>query len=392
MNKAKSINRKPLFYFSVFAVPVAVVTFLSLPGEYKSHIYKYYMQVKQRSMNKYAASIKSMPVPLSYISAERVEQKLAQPAAWAEEQIASDFATYTDVSKQNVQATFDAFPANKWVVMFTVKDGKLTVQRKDYEMNGAQTRGLEIYTNIFDYMAKKGYVKDVSFLLRLSDLFVDLTDLENFNIAPILTTAKDPSGKLDRNLVLVPDFMSLEDIPKFAPRILYANKLYPWEKKDNKVLWRGGHADVSGYRQKIVEYSESHPESMVDARWADDKNSPYFMLPEDQVKAKFVLNVDGHGPAWTRPIWQLLSNSVMVKQQSDLLQWYYNALQPDAHYIVTPLDPADLEPTLSKYTDEQLQTIAMNGHEFAKNNLLIDDMVSYLIMAVQKYEQLQNGQ
>lgn len=387
-----AINRKPRFLFVAFAIPIMLVAFMALPVVHKSHLFKYYSQLKQRSINKFATAVLQRPIPLSYALEESIQYKLANPAPWAVEQIDKDFSHYTDVSKQNVQATFDAIPANKWVVMFTIKDGKLIINRKDYELNGAQSRGLEIYTNIFQHIAQMGYANDVSFLVRLSDMFVDLVDLQNFNFAPIMTTARDPNSKLDSNLILIPDYMSLEDIPKFTPRILYANKIYPWEKKDNKVLWRGGHADVSGYRQRIVDFSESHPDSIVDAHFADDKNSPLFLLPEDQVRAKFVLNVDGHGPAWTRPIWQLLSNSVMVKQQSDLSQWYYQALQPDVHYIVTSLDPNELEPTLAKYTDEQLRAIAMNGHEFAKNNLLIDDMLAYIIMAVQKYERMQVGQ
>src|SRR5581483_12114072 len=142
MKPTISMSRQPLFVFSAFIVPAAVITFLSLPVLYKSHVFKYYTQLKQRTYNKFASTYLELPIPLSYVSKQNLEQKLAHPAAWAVEQIDRDFANYNDASKQNVLATYEAFPANKWVVMFTIKDGKLTVQRKDYELNGAQTRGL----------------------------------------------------------------------------------------------------------------------------------------------------------------------------------------------------------------------------------------------------------
>jgi hypothetical protein len=53
-------------------------------------------------------------------------------------------------------------------------------------------------------------------------------------------------------------------------------------------------------------------------------------------------------------------------------------------------DPDKLLGVLSKYTDKQLYEIANEGHLFAKNHLMPEDMVAYLILVLQKYEKLQS--
>jgi hypothetical protein len=380
-------HNKRFLFITPTLILLLTLGIIALNPNYKTAVFKYYTQTKLSAYNKFAKKVLKLPVPLSFVSQKIIDKKLADPAAWSMAQINSDFSTYTNVSEQNVLATFKAMPADKLVILFSIKNGKLTVTKPDIAMNEACLRGLQIYSNIFEYLAKKGYVTNVSFLLRLSDFFADVPGLENLNLAPILTTSKDSSKNIERDLILIPDYMSLEDIPKLTPRILKANETYPWNQKDETILWRGGHADISGFRHAVVEYSQQHPNSMVDAKFVIAKDE--YMPPEMQIRAKYLLNIDGHTAAWTRPIWQLLSNSVFLKQESPLTQWYYQALQPDVHYIAVNNNPAQLEPTISKYADEQLRLIAANGSEFAKENLTIDDMLAYIIMALQKYQALQ---
>lgn len=368
----------PAVFFSIYLV---------LPAMPKTLAYKYYTQTRFKVYNTVANKLFQKQIPISYVSTKQLQQKIANLQPWAVQQINSDFSNYADASVTNVVNTYNAIPANKFVVMFTIKDGKVQVTKHHLNMNGACDRGLEIYTNIFAYIAKQGYVRDVTFLLRLSDFFGEMPEIANTDFAPILTTSKDLNSNIDKKLILVPDYMSLEDIPKFAPRILNANKNFPWHKKEHKVLWRGGEADVSGFRHRLVAFNEEHPSSIVDAKFV--VSSAEYLPPEAQVKAKFLLNIDGHTAAWTRPIWQLLSNSVFVKQNSDLTQWYYAALVPNMHYIPVTSSPELLEISLDKYSDEQLQHIALEGSAFAKDNLMINDMVAYIVHVLKKYEQMQ---
>ncbi len=329
-------------------------------------------------------------IPINYIKSNSLNDKIAHPAPWVISQIEKDFANFSNASVNNVVRTFDLLPEEALLVLFTIKDGALSINKKSLVMNETCEHGVLIYSRVVDYLAKRGYITNVSFLVRFTDLFSNqVLQYTAANLAPILATSKNLQRDLDKNLVLIPDYMSLEDMPIFMPRIRKAKKLYPWHKKQHKIYWRGGHADVSGFRKSIVEYSNQHPGSIIDAKFTDTKLS--FVPPEFQLQSKFLLNIDGHTAAWTRPIWQLQSNSVMVKQNSALTQWYYDALIPDVHFIAVNSDPEAVIDKVNRYTDQELYNIAQGGSLFAENNLTIDDMVAYIALVLQRYEYLQNN-
>jgi len=80
----------------------------------------------------------------------------------------------------------------------------------------------------------------------------------------------------------------------------------------------------------------------------------------------------------------------MLKQNSNLVQWYYDAIQPDMHFIAVDSDPVAIIEKINQYTNEELHKIATAGADFAENNLTINDMVAYIALVLQRYEQLQN--
>ncbi len=380
----KGLFRIMLWVFMAVAITSALL--MNNPN-YNLPLYKYYANGISYLYTRFSTKFFDQPYPVGYLSKKDFDAKLAHPAAWIQTQIDRDFSHYSDCSKENVIATYQAFPAKDLVILFEIDNGKLTVIRKDIVLNGTCTNGLKIYTNIFEYLAKKGYVKKLRFLLRLSDFIAHASDQKVADSAPILTTSKDLSESKEQKFILIPDYMSLEEIPKMVPRILHANKLFPWKRKEDKILWRGGYADISGFRHQVVAFGEAHPDSRIDAKFVVEQGE--FVLPEMQVKAKFLLTIDGHTAAWNRPIWQLLSNSVVLKQDSPITQWYYAALEPGVDYIPVPNDAHQLEAILSRYTDAQLQAIANHGSDFAKNNLMFDDMMAYIVQVLRTYESLQ---
>ncbi|MBP6104730.1 MAG: hypothetical protein KBD23_02880 [Gammaproteobacteria bacterium] len=390
MLKGKAIKRLRISMGTLLFLALMVAVFLKLSPDNKLFMYKRYSSPKYNLYAKYSQIFLGQPMPASYISKKNLDDKLAHPAAWIPIQINNDFSNYHDVSKQNVIATYNDLPAGDWVILFQIEKGQLTVtQKKDTVLNGSATQGLKMYSNIFRYIAKQGYVNDLSFLLRLSDFMHNASERQVAMSAPILTTAKDLSKTKEKKFILIPDYMSLEDITKIADRVLFANTVFPWQSKEDKVLWRGGYADVSGFRAKVVAFGEKHPE-FVDAKFVVEQKD--FLSPEMQVRAKCLLSIDGHTAAWTRPIWQLFSNSVMLKQDSPMTQWYYAALQPGVDYIPVSNDVNQLEASVKAYTDTQLEAIAIHGSDFAKNNLTFDDMMAYIVQVLQTYERLQANQ
>ena len=327
--------------------------------------------------------------PICFIDDHKVADKIKNPSPWVLKQINADFSHYTKFSPQAIEDTFNIFGTKNMMVKIEVKDGKVTFTKKDSTaLNGAFEFGLSIYKLIFTYALQKGYIKNVTFLL--TDMLTNIpSGCSTQDLAPVMVVAKDISRNIDKDLVLIPDWMNLNSWHKLKPRIDAAINTFPWNKKVAKMVWRGGVADVTGYRKKLIEYSESTHSKLVDAKFVSDGDKA-FMHPEHHLLYKYQISVDGHTAPWERPVWQLYSNSLMIKQKSPLIQWYYNAIEPGQHYVEYSGDPSELGHILEKYTDEQMQQISSNARDFVKNNLSTDDMVAYVILVLQRLEKLQN--
>ena len=332
----------------------------------------------------------SRPNPIFYIDDDKLSFKIKNPPQWSINQISSDIRAYKKFSADDVNTTFKAFSFGNNVVKIAIENGKVSIVKKEETiLNGASAFGLSLYEAIFSYAVKKGYVKNVTFLLRFTDFFSKIPSNKITDFSPILGVAKDISKNIEKNIILIPDWMNLNSWAKLSPRIKIARKTFPWDKKINKILWRGGYADVTGFRKKVVEYTKATNSDFVDAKFTVDEDEN-FMHPEHHLSYKFQLSIDGHTAPWERPVWQLYSNCVMVKQKSTLIQWYYNAIKPDVHYIEVTDDLDDLT-KINKYSDQQLKEISQNAMNFAEDNLSVEDMIAYVILVLQKLEKLQQS-
>ena len=387
----------PVYIKKVFYVGVCIICFMGalcfFSPALKTDIFYIWLKGFNYIHYSFNKIVLGRPNPICYVDDHKVLDKIKNPPAWAVQQISSDFSPYTKFSVQDMQNTFDTISdANdaNIIIKIAINDGAVTITKKDsVTLCAAAEFGLSIYKAIFEYALQKKYVSNVTFLLRFSDLFSKISSSKSIaDFAPILAVAKDTSKNIEKNLVLIPDWMNLNSWCKLKPRIKIARSTFSWDKKTPVILWRGGFADVTGYRKKVVEYSKSTNSKVVDAKFAEDGDK-YFMHPEQHLSHKYQLSIDGHTAPWERPIWQLYSNSVMIKHKSSLIQWYYNAIKPDQHYIEVTDNVGDLDIAVSKYTDEQLQRISQNANDFVENNLNTDDMVAYTILVLQKIEKMQ---
>ena len=77
--------------------------------------------------------------------------------------------------------------------------------------------------NVFEFLAKNHYVPDTDFILCLQDYLV----VSGSAPLPIFTFAKDVTVPIEKDLILVPDWMNLRSVAELKPRIQYANYLFP---------------------------------------------------------------------------------------------------------------------------------------------------------------------
>ena len=99
--------------------------------------------------------------------------------------------------------------------------------------------------------------------------------------------------------------------------------------------------------------------------------------------------MDGNSASWSRLYWTLLSNSVVIKQNSNHMQWYYGCLKPWIHYVPVKNDLSNLEQIINllEKNDALAHRIAINSTKLIKNNLSPEIMEEFTATLLKKYSE-----
>lgn len=310
-----------------------------------------------------------------FINKKILDQKIkAGLPQWAKDQIQEDLGKFASFKKSDV----DRFHKKlDMLFRFQVENQQLKIIYKD---NLNILPSYKVLADLFEYLVRNGYVADTDFLMGLGDSFISSIK----PTLPIFVFAKDLDEPLERDQVLVPDWMNMLQMPTLQPRIRGANKLYPWSVKDPLLFWRGGAASSTDFREKLVEMSEKSPDH-IDAKFVD-KQTVKFVKQEDHLKYKYLIAIDGARATWTRFVWHLQSNSMTFKHNSRQVQWFYKGIQPYIHYIPVK-DEKGLSDALGwvEKNQEVVQAIVQESTDFVENHLTLEDMVHYYIVLLQEY-------
>lgn len=242
---------------------------------------------------------------------------------------------------------------------------------------------------------------DVDFIVSIHD---------SFNIpAPIPIFGFAKNKYWGPKTVLMPDFEALRGHESLLDSVRKGNERFPWGRKKNEACFRG--AMTGGIftpdnflefpRSKAVTLSLEFPQ-MVDARFTCvpdcSKFKPqfahYFSAPlstEEQIAFKYQLLIDGWSCAYSRAYWQLFSSCVILKQQTDNIQWYYRMLKPFVHFVPVREDMSDLREVIewAMAHDAECSAISSNAQAFAKDNLTHARVMQYLYHLLVQYGALQ---
>jgi hypothetical protein len=106
--------------------------------------------------------------------------------------------------------------------------------------------------------------------------------------------------------------------------------------------------------------------ALVGSEWRSSEVSP-----ADSVAWRYLIDVDGNSSSWSRLRWLLRSGSLVLKQSSDFLQWYYRWLEPRRHYVPVAHDLTDVVATVewARINDGAARAIAEQGRRFAHAHL-----------------------
>jgi hypothetical protein len=106
-----------------------------------------------------------------------------------------------------------------------------------------------------------------------------------------------------------------------------------------------------------------------------------------QLQLRFIISMDGNGACCSRVVRALLSNSILLKYDSDNILYYFSGLQPWVHYIPIAED-RDVERIIefeSRYSADFEQIAAASRH-FASTYLNRDSVYRYTAKLLLLYE------
>lgn len=288
-------------------------------------------------------------------------------------------------------------------------------------------------TEYFKKLLQTYKINDVDFLVYGRDeiaLDKNIPALEIFDI-PSFMMSKNLNSPYEKNMLLFPDAFMLRKAWKIAyQEIEKANSFYTWDKKINKIFWRGSTTgwvrdkpyDIKSYnlenfskldRIKLVILSKLYPD-LIDAAFAfypqfsrnqsgqDLKRILKLLFPQENLsmdkaehlKYKYLISLDGNTCAWERVPWIMLSNSVLIKQETDNIEWFYSAIKPYIHYIPVNKDLTDLFSKVEwlKQHDKEIEKISQNATLFVQNNLKPEDIDIQMVIALNEYSKIQQDE
>uniref|UniRef100_A0A9L0TBU0 Protein O-glucosyltransferase 2 n=1 Tax=Equus caballus TaxID=9796 RepID=A0A9L0TBU0_HORSE len=330
---------------------------------------------------------------------ENCDCPLEDSAAWLQEmscpetitQIQRDLAHFPTVDPEKIATEIPKrFGQRQSLCHYTLKDNKVYIKTHGEHV------GFRIFMDaILLSLTRKVKMPDAEFFVNLGDWPLEKKKSSS-HIHPIFSWC----GSTDSKDIVMPTYDLTDSVLETMGRVsldmmsVQGNTGPPWESKNSTAVWRG--RDSRKERLELVKLSRKHPE-LIDAAFTN-----FFFFKHDEslygpivkhisffdfFKHKYQINVDGTVAAYRLP-YLLVGDSVVLKQDSIYYEHFYNELQPWKHYIPVKSNLSDLLEKLkwAKDHDEEAKKIAKAGQEFARNNLMGDDIFCYYFKLFQTLE------
>ncbi len=338
---------------------------------------------------------------------ERVRNKIKNPPDWWVTLIGSmlvpfkkqDFTPQALDRSQSMMSMPARFTIKKGLV-----DGRILKKFVAYDI-WKETR-FDIIDDVLKMLVKyRCIVNDVDFLLDMADV-----RRGNFPV-PVFMFAQ---AKTSHGIILMPDAQNFAFLfnRSMTEKLNKARAQYSWQSKKPIIFWRGIPHDaqvtsrppLACPRSKLVAMSKQY--DFIDAGFNDYYSQHIrqhrelenvfgrasYAAPADQLQYKYLVAIDGVTVPFSGLVWPLMSNSVVLKQDSDDVQWFHHMIKPYEHYVPVKKDMSDL-PHLFNWLcahDDQVQKISQNAQAFASSYLTLEDHLAYLAVLINTYAVSQN--
>ena len=286
------------------------------------------------------------------------------------------------------------------------------------------------FLKMLDYLnnlLKHYKIQNIDFILYSRDEVNINSHISQEDLStPAFMMSKDLNSPYEKDkLLLVDAHMLKNNWAELVDIINKANLENSWNSKLNKIFWRGqstGSALKFPYniknidkltRLKLVILSKLYPD-LIDAKitkyaeFSDDEDGNNLkkilemlfgtnndlVQEKDHLKYKYLIAIDGNTCPWVRVPWIMASNSVLLKQETKKIQWFYQALQPYINYVPIKENLTDIFNQIDwmKNHDKELKQISLNSQNFIKNELMPDHINQHMVIILNEYHKIQKDE
>jgi len=336
------------------------------------------------------------------ISKKNLNEKINDFSPWMEKQINSEFKNFQNKKNEIDQTIKNLKDQNLLkeaeLIKVKIKNNKIKYQNfLYYKLHPRFVR----FHNFLQKSKKLLKFPDVEFLYSIADS-LDNPKLIECLQAPVFCISKKRNNN---QVILFPHIEWMEKNDFLLDRLCKAAIHFNWEQKESQAFWRGtttGFLDLDkNERFKIVKLASHYPH-LIDASFSNisqiSEDSKNYLVenfelkekisPIDQIKYKYLLSIDGNAFSGSF-FWQLFSNSVILKNNSDYLEWYYSGLISDKHYLEFDSDK-DLISKIHwlKDNDKKAKKISENANAFANENLTNENILAYIFRLLERFSEI----
>lgn len=284
-----------------------------------------------------------------------------------------------------------------------------------------------ILLQYFQKLIENYKINDVDFIIYLREEIPMSESLGKGTTGiPAFIMFQDLNSEYETDKLLFPDAFFMKENKNaswitLTTKIQEAKQNNSWDKKINKLFWRGvTTGDFHPYtidnfsklpRLTLSVLSKLYP-NLIDSEFSYYSpqmryehygpnllkfceilfsKKPKGVKEIDHLKYKYLVSLDGNAATGTRVAWIMLSNSVLVKQESKKIQWYYSALKPYVNYVPLKHDLTDIFKQINwiEENNDKLKEISNNAQIFASNNLMAEHIEVHVALLLNEYSKLQ---
>ena len=176
----------------------------------------------------------------------------------------------------------------------------------------------------------------------------------------------------DKHTVLLPDIHYIQQKGYHATFEKIDKARVYYQNKEPLCIWRGHLDNGTNHNFFNTEGKDGLNQRNYFKKLYNENRFPKVQFEEtktsieEQLKYKYILDIDGFSNTWDATVWKLYSGSVLLKTKSKWKQWYYNELKEWEHYVPIENDFSDLNDKIEWciHNEDKCIKITENAHQF----------------------------